>query len=426
MAIRMVRRPCSGVQVLYLRTKHGYPAVLSKILKERGMSMIMGKMFPYRNMVVAAIAASVALGVCAETMEGEPLKVLMIGNSFSISCMNHLPDVAKSLGEPLDIASLYIGGCSLDRHWNNIKAAETNAEFRPYRYDRNVCGKPVAKKEARNIPDALAEAKWDIVTVQQASHMSWMAESYSPYGDDLVEYVRRQAPQAKMVVQETWSYTPWDRRLKEWTLTPDEMYEKLHDAYAAFAAKHGLVVIPMGTAVQEWRKRLPVKYTENSFGGDVVGGRGKREDKRFKLTGKGAWVPDCDVFHLGDGGEYFQAIVWAAMLFKDADMERITYRPDCVSEREARLMREIAASLSLGAIAICQGGEPEACVPAHRFTAAPWRTGRFGETRSRILKERGEIKPGLMMPDDLHPIARGYEIWLDEMCPVVDGLLGRR
>ena len=44
----------------------------------------------------------------------------------------------------------------------------------------------------------------------------------------------------------------------------------------------------------------------------------------------------------------------------------------------------------------------------------------------KFLDENGEIKPGLMMPDNLHPIAAGYEIWLSEMCPVVDSLLGRR
>ena len=83
----------------------------------------------------------------------------------------------------------------------------------------------------------------------------------------------------------------------------------------------------------------------------------------------------------------------------------------------------LAASSALGVIAVCSGAVPEACVPAHRFTTAPWWTRRLGETRSRILKENGEIKPGLMMPDDLHPIAGGYEIWLSEMCPVVDSML---
>ena len=41
----------------------------------------------------------------------------------------------------------------------------------------------------------------------------------------------------------------------------------------------------------------------------------------------------------------------------------------------------------------------------------------------KFLDEKGEIRPGLMMPDNLHPIAAGYEIWLEEMCPVIDRLL---
>ncbi len=41
----------------------------------------------------------------------------------------------------------------------------------------------------------------------------------------------------------------------------------------------------------------------------------------------------------------------------------------------------------------------------------------------KFLDEKGGIKPGLMMPDNVHPIAAGYEIWLSEMCPVVDRML---
>ena len=41
----------------------------------------------------------------------------------------------------------------------------------------------------------------------------------------------------------------------------------------------------------------------------------------------------------------------------------------------------------------------------------------------RVLDEKGEIRPGLMMSDNLHPIAPGYEIWLEAMCPVVDKLI---
>ena len=41
----------------------------------------------------------------------------------------------------------------------------------------------------------------------------------------------------------------------------------------------------------------------------------------------------------------------------------------------------------------------------------------------KFLDEAGEIKPGLMMPDGLHPIKGGYEIWLAELTPVVEKML---
>ena len=96
------------------------------------------------------------------------------------------------------------------------------------------------------------------------------------YGDKLVAKIRELAPTAKIVVQETWSYTPWDRRLGKWKIDQNEMYERLHDAYADFASMYSFDVIPMGTAIQQWRRQLPVKYTENSYGGDVVGGAQRR------------------------------------------------------------------------------------------------------------------------------------------------------
>ena len=45
---------------------------------------------------------------------------------------------------------------------------------------------------------------------------------------------------------------------------------------------------------------------------------------------------------------------------------------------------------------------------------------------AKFLDEAGHIRPGLMMPDNLHPIKAGYELWLEAMSPVLDGLLGRK
>ena len=294
---------------------------------------------------LASLVLSVALLGCStsksEDEENRGTKVLMIGNSFSICLLNHLPQVAADRKFELDLASLFIGGCTLKTHWEN---AERDGElgFRPYRFGRNRFGTFTETK--MNVCDALRLAKWDIVTVQQGSHDSWRPESYHPYGDKLIAKIRELAPQAKIYVQETWSYTPWDGRFKEWGIDQNGMYAKLHDAYAGFAQQFGLKVIPFGTAVQEWRKRLPVKYTEKSFGGDVVGGAWADPRDHFKRNADLKWEVNCDVFHLNARGEYFQALVWATTLL-DIDLTDLKYRPTFVSESDAKLMKEIANEL---------------------------------------------------------------------------------
>ena len=217
----------------------------------------------------------------------------------------------------------------MSRHWLNIQSPTS----RPYGVTRRIDG--VAQKSRKgNIPSILKEEKWDVVTIQQASHQSWQPESYHPFGDNLVKYVRENAPQAKIVVHETWSYTPWDKRLEKWGIDQNEMYARLHAAYAAFAKTYGLEVIPTGTAVQLVRKELPVKYTENSLGGDVVGGA-----KFIEKDGK--WIPKGDVFHMGPDGNYLQALVWTAKLF-GVDVTKCGYKPSKMSAERADFLKRMA------------------------------------------------------------------------------------
>ena len=115
------------------------------------------------TLLLAAMAA--VTSVFAASAE-RPMKVLMIGNSFSICNLKQMPHVAKSMGLKLDLASLYIGGCSLERHWNNVLAS-TNAAFKPYRFDRTTDGVKVVVKGTANIPDALVLDKWDVVTISR-------------------------------------------------------------------------------------------------------------------------------------------------------------------------------------------------------------------------------------------------------------------
>ena len=138
---------------------------------------------------LASLVLSAVLLGCSTSKEQEEhgTKILMIGNSFSICLLKHLPQVAADRGVELDLASLYIGGCSLKRHWENA-ARDGDEDFKPYRFGRNRYGAYTQGKA--NVCEALRMEKWDIVTIQQASHESWKPESYHPYGDKLIASLR--------------------------------------------------------------------------------------------------------------------------------------------------------------------------------------------------------------------------------------------
>ena len=61
------------------------------------------------------------------------MKVLSIGNSFTASVCRQLPPMAEHEGLPLAYANLFIGGCPLRRHAENLAASAADPSFRPYR-----------------------------------------------------------------------------------------------------------------------------------------------------------------------------------------------------------------------------------------------------------------------------------------------------
>ena len=83
-----------------------------------------------------------------------------------------------------------------------------------------------------------------------------------PYAKNLQEYVKKYAPQAELVIQQTWAYRFDDNRLKSWKMSQREMFDKLVDAYDQAAAGLGIRLIPTGEAVQLARETQPVKYVE--------------------------------------------------------------------------------------------------------------------------------------------------------------------
>lgn len=157
------------------------------------------------------------------------MNVLAIGNSFSQDATRYLHQIAAADGVTLHVANLYIGGCSLERHYRNMLSAERAYELQ---YNGQLTGFKVSLQEA------LLNRSWDVVTLQQSSPCSTDKDTYFPYIAELYAYVKKCLPKAKILIHQTWAYEDGSDRLYNVAHfdTAAEMFAAAEDAYA-FAAQ---------------------------------------------------------------------------------------------------------------------------------------------------------------------------------------------
>lgn len=160
------------------------------------------------------------------------MNILAIGNSFSEDALRYLHGIARADGKKVETVNLYIGGCSLERHFRNMMSEERAYTLQ---YNGSSTGFPVS------IEEALLNRKWDVITVQQVSHSSACAESYFPFATELAAYVRRYAPTAKLYVHRTWAYEEGSVRLRETARfdTAREMLDAVTNAYSILEREIG-------------------------------------------------------------------------------------------------------------------------------------------------------------------------------------------
>lgn len=295
---------------------------------------------------VIALAGCAGVKPLEETRE---LKVLTIGNSFSQSAEFYMPQAAASLpGCKLKFCSLYIGGCPLDRHWECVVKSAADPSFKPYHVHTQFSYKNEPLLFYASLNEIVTGDRWDIITIQQASRKSIDYALYQPYADKLIKFLKDTAPQAEIVIQQTWSYRSDSASLDIVKVSPKEMYEKLDAAYRKLAQKHNLRIIPMGYAVELYRRYTKDKVTpvtpevlknlkypqELSCAGDVVGyPRWINPDnpkKRYFLN---------DTTHFNPRGRYMQSCLWAAFFFNRSAFD-IKYDPDWIDADEIKLLKK--------------------------------------------------------------------------------------
>lgn len=172
------------------------------------------------------------------------INVLSIGNSFSEDAQRYLHDIARHEGVDLQTINLFRGGCPLERHYRNIMGNRDD-------YDLQMNGEKTFFKATAM--DALLSRNWDYITIQQASRVSFEQDEYFPYITELVAYVRKMCPKAKILIHQTWGYASDSERVKNMGFENyDDMFKNVKKCYDfAAEAVNADGIIPCGEALQK-------------------------------------------------------------------------------------------------------------------------------------------------------------------------------
>ena len=220
----------------------------------------------------------------SQPAEDGTLKILAIGNSFSVDGMEYLWDICKAGGVDVKLGNLYIGGCTLDTHWSNISLAKN-----VYRYYTNKTGTWLTNENV-SVQTALADEDWDIITVQQASGSSGKSDTYGSL-NNIVTWLEANKTNrdARILWHMTWAYAGSSNHAEfpKYNSNQMTMYTAITGVTQSTVLPNSRIdgVIPSGTAIQNLR---------SSYIGDTV---------------------TRDGYHLSYGlGRYTAGLTWYATL----------------------------------------------------------------------------------------------------------------
>lgn len=305
-------------------------------------------------MVLCALALTASLAVAdlpngstkpsvpaASGPAGKHVRVLAIGNSFSSNAMAFLPRMVAASGNKITIGHARIGGCSLATHWGNVEASEKNPQMKHYTTPDG--------KTRMSLRDFLTLEEWDYVTIQQVSKESLLGESYQPYADNLVSYIRRHAPQAKILIHQTWAYRPDHAFFSDGKPSYIQMYEGLRRNYYGLAKRYDAGIMPVGDAFElarldeEWAFKLDRDF-------DFKSPKHPQMPKvqhslhmgyRWKQNQNNEWQLAQDG-HANGYGCYLGSAVWYAKLFETSPVGN-KFKPSGLTIDEVACLQRIAA-----------------------------------------------------------------------------------
>lgn len=281
----------------------------------------------------------------SDTTDSE-IKVLTIGNSFADNSTQYLSELAASNDVTIKVGKANIGGSSMERHAGHLAAFlkdPQDPDGSPYRDRSN------ADEDPYSLIEALKSDDWDFVTIQQLSRESFKPETHEPYASQLVNAIREYAPQAEILVHQTWAYRTDSPFFEDESLSQQSMYERLTAAYDELAERYGLRVIPVGDAFQIARG-MPRFYQvtpdpnfdyDNPTVGELPNQKGSMVAGWYWRKNKDTEIQEfrLDANHANVFGKYLGACAFYEVL-TGLNSRELTWYPNGMTDREAADLRQ--------------------------------------------------------------------------------------
>ena len=190
----------------------------------------------------------------------DTLRVLSIGNSFSLDALSYVPFIMKAVAPQiyLKLDIMYIGGGSLNEFYNALDSTTwapvddgTPTTFLHY-WSHNA--QPWDARRDVPMTDVITSHPWDVIVLQQQSNMSRDYSTYQPYLNQIIDWIDEKATWQH---DYAWLITPsYPDNLPR--LAPDttsvQMFERIAQCVSQVQQDTGIqLLLPCGTAIQNAR-----------------------------------------------------------------------------------------------------------------------------------------------------------------------------
>ncbi len=214
--------------------------------KRRHNTSQTGTQIGFRSLNAEATIHDIRISNVGIKPEVPTVKVLMVGNSFSVDAMAYVHEIARADGINFVAGVLYYGGCTLEQH-NDFIFNRKNV----YTYYKNG----ITDETDVTFYDVIADEDWDIVTFQNPSTVAGLYESWFPYIPRFLAMMESMLPEVEVGLHMTW-VSPWfmegqnDRKLANYNDSTDLAHSMTISTHKRIVEEHGVsFIIPSEIAM---------------------------------------------------------------------------------------------------------------------------------------------------------------------------------